>query len=154
MVVTKPRTRSLKGTTLAGPDLERTIWKNIRTFEWRYDRRKAADDLYVSRHTLWRFLKRGHVGRDVPSAVLNTVGGNIAALEAAALEIIIDLETKREAMSPKSRNIDTITFRSGHTAAAHHGSAVSHTTAGRSGFQHPLAPRPLLSGATATTNPG
>ena len=49
----------------------------------------------MSRHTLWRFLERGHVGRAVPSAVLNAVGGNTAALEAATLEIIIDLEGLR-----------------------------------------------------------
>ena len=49
----------------------------------------------MSRHTLWRFLERGHVGRAVPSAVLTAVGGNIAALEAATLETIIDLEGLR-----------------------------------------------------------
>ena len=59
------------------------------------DGRKTAGDLGVSRHTLWRFLERGHVGRAVPSAVLNAVGGNTAALEAATLEIIIDLEGLR-----------------------------------------------------------
>ena len=49
----------------------------------------------MSRHTLWRFLERGQMGRAVPSAVLNSVGGNIAAIEAATFEIIIDLEGLR-----------------------------------------------------------
>ena len=35
------------------------------------------------------------MGRAVPSAVLNAVGGNTAAFEAATLEIIIDLEGLR-----------------------------------------------------------
>ena len=60
-----------------------------------HGRRKTAEHLGVSRHTLWRFLERGHAGRAVPSAVLNTVGGNTAALKAATLEIIIDLEGLR-----------------------------------------------------------
>ena len=49
----------------------------------------------MSRYTLWRFLQRGHTGRAVPSAVQNSVGGNIEALEAATLEIIINLEGLR-----------------------------------------------------------
>ena len=60
-----------------------------------HGRRKTAEHLGVSRHTLWRFLERGHVGRAVPSAVLKTVGGNIAAIKSATLEIIIDLEGLR-----------------------------------------------------------
>ncbi len=55
-------------------------------------RRKAAEDLGVSRHTLWRFLERGQLGRAVPSAVLDKVGKNKAAIEAATFELIIDLE--------------------------------------------------------------
>ena len=49
----------------------------------------------MSRHTLWRFLERGHVGRAVPSAVLNAVGGSVTALKSATQEIIIDLEGLR-----------------------------------------------------------
>ncbi len=95
MIVTEPRTRTFNGTTQAGSDLERAIRDYVRAYERRHGRRKTAEDLGVSRHTLWRFLKRGHVGRAVPSAVLNAVGGNTAAVEAATLEIIIDLEGLR-----------------------------------------------------------
>ena len=95
MIVTEPRTRTLNGTAQAGPDLQRAIRDYVRAYERRHGRGKTAEDLGVSRHTLWRFLERGHVGRAVPSAVLNAVGGNIAALEAATLEIIIDLEGLR-----------------------------------------------------------
>ena len=49
----------------------------------------------MSRHTLWRFLARRPPRGAVPSAVLNSVGGDVAALEAATLEIIIDLEGLR-----------------------------------------------------------
>ena len=95
LIVTEPRGRTLNGTTQAGPDLKRVIRDYVRAYERRHRRRKTAEDLGVSRHTLWRFLERGHLGRAVPSAVLNAVGGNIAALEAATLEIIIDLEGLR-----------------------------------------------------------
>ena len=95
MIVTEPRTRSLNGTTQAGPDLERAVRDYVRAYVWRHGRRRAAEDLGVSRHTLWRFLERGHVGRAVPSAVLNSVGKSVRAIEAATLEIIIELEGLR-----------------------------------------------------------
>ena len=71
----EPRTQTLNGTTQAGPDLMRPIRDYVRAYERRHGRRKTAEDLGVSRHTLWRFLERGHVGRAVPSAVLNVVSG-------------------------------------------------------------------------------
>ena len=95
LIVAEPQRRTLNGTTQAGPDLERAIRDYVRAYVRRHGRRKTAGDLGVSRHTLWRFLERGHVGRAVPSAVLNAVGGNTAAFEAATLEIIIDLEGLR-----------------------------------------------------------
>ena len=80
MIVTEPRTRTLNGTAQAGPDRPLAIRDYVRAYERRHGRGKTAEDLGVSRHTLWRFLERGHTGRIVPSAVLNAVGGNIAAL--------------------------------------------------------------------------
>ena len=67
----------------------------MRAYASLHGRRRATEDLGVSRHTLWRFLERGHTGRSVLSAVLNAVGGNVAAVEAATFEIIIDLEGLR-----------------------------------------------------------
>ena len=95
LIVTEPRARTLNGTTQAGPGLIRAVRDYVRAHERRHGRRKTAEDLGVSRHTLWRFLERGHVGSAVPSAVLNAVGGNVTALKAATLEIIIDLEGLR-----------------------------------------------------------
>ena len=95
MIVAEPRTQALNGTTQAGPDLRRAVRGYVRAYERQHGRRKTAEDLGVSRHTLWRFLERGHLGRAVPSAVLNAVGGSVTALEAATLEIIIDLEGLR-----------------------------------------------------------
>ena len=95
MIVTEPRTRTLNGATQAGPGLMRAVRDYVRVYERRHGRRKTAEDLGVSRHTLWRFLERGHAGRAVPSAVLSSVGGSVRAIEAATYEIIIDLEGLR-----------------------------------------------------------
>ena len=95
MIVAEPRTQPLNGTTHARPHLERAVRDYVRAYAWLHGRRKTAEHLGVSRHTLWRFLERGHVGRSVPSAVLNSVGGSARAIEAARLEIIIDLEGLR-----------------------------------------------------------
>ena len=95
MIVTKPRRRASNATTQAGPDLMRAIQDYVRAYVWRHGRRRTSEYVGVSRHTLWRFLERGHMGRAVPSAVLNSIGGNIAALETATLEMIIDLEGLR-----------------------------------------------------------
>ena len=95
MIVTKSRTQALNGTTQAGPNLERAVRDYVRAYAWLHGRRKTAEVLGVSRHTLWRFLKRRHMGRAVPDAVLSSVGGSVRAIEAATVEIIIDLEHLR-----------------------------------------------------------
>ena len=91
MIVTKPRRRTSKATIQAGPDPERAIRDYVRAYVWRHGRRKTAEDLGVSRHTLWRFLERGHMGQAVPSAVLSSVGGNVRAIENARQQLLIDL---------------------------------------------------------------
>ena len=95
MIVTEPRTQALNGATQAGPDLRRAVRGYVRAYASLHGRRKTAEDLGVSRHTLWRFLERGHTGRTVPSAVLGSVGGSVQAIEAATFELIIDLEGLR-----------------------------------------------------------
>ena len=95
MIVTEPRTQALNGATQVGPDPMRAVRDYVRAYAWLHGRRKTAEVLGVSRHTLWRFLKRRHMGRAVPDAVLSSVGGSVRAIEAATVEIIIDLEHLR-----------------------------------------------------------
>ncbi len=104
---TKPRTRTLNGTAQAGPDLRRAIESYVRAYASLHGRQRAAETFGVSYHTLWRFLERG---RAVPSAVLNSVGGSVEALEAATLEIIIDLEGLRRdlALRPLREGLEKI----------------------------------------------
>ena len=95
MIVAEPRTQALNGTTQAGPDLRRAVRGYVRAYASLHGRRKAGEHLGVSRHTLWRFLERGHMGRAVPTSVLNKVGNSVRAIEAATFELIIDLEGLR-----------------------------------------------------------
>ena len=68
-------------------DLEYAIRDYVHTYvRWR-GRRKAVERFGVSRHTLWRFLDRGHTGRALPRAILDTVGGSIEAIDAATWAI-------------------------------------------------------------------
>ena len=53
----------------------------------RHGRKGTAEAFGVSRHTLWRFLQQGHLGRSMPKAVLKAVGGSVDALEAATLQL-------------------------------------------------------------------
>ena len=88
MIVAEPRTQTSNGTTQAGPRLTRAVRNYVRAYASLHGRRKAAEHLGVSRHTLWRFLERGEMGRAVPSAVVNKVGNSVRAIEAATYEIV------------------------------------------------------------------
>ena len=68
-------------------DLDRAIRDYVHTYVRRHGRRKTMERFGVSRHTLWRFLDRGHMGRALPRAVLNTVGESIEAVDAATWAI-------------------------------------------------------------------
>ena len=62
LIVAEPRTQVLNGTTQAAPDLRRAVRGYVSAYASLHGRRKAAEDLGVSRHTLWRFLEQGHMG--------------------------------------------------------------------------------------------
>ena len=66
MIIAEPRTQASNGATQAGPDLRRAVRGYVRAYASLHGRRKAAEDLSVSRHTLWRFLERGHMGALCP----------------------------------------------------------------------------------------
>ena len=84
----KQRTRSA-----IDPDLFLPIWDYVRTHALRYGQSRTAQDLGVSRHTLWRLLKRFQMGRAIPRAVLRSVGDTAETLEIARL--LLTYETPR-----------------------------------------------------------
>ena len=72
----------------AGDDLDRAIRDYAHTYvRWR-GRQKAMERFGVSRQTIWRFLDRGHLGRALPRAVLDTVGDSVDAIDAATWAIV------------------------------------------------------------------
>ena len=88
MTTTESGTPVLGKAASSDGDLNDAIRGYVRTFVLWHGRQRAAETFGVSRHTLWRFLERGHVGRAVPCAVLNAVGGSAQAIEAAARELV------------------------------------------------------------------
>lgn len=53
-----------------------------------HGRKRTAEAFGVSRHTLWRFLERGQAGRALPRAVLDRVGPNLDAIDAATQALL------------------------------------------------------------------
>ena len=89
-------------------DLDGAIREYVRVHRRRHGQRHTAETLGVSRHTLWRYLEKSHAGRAVPAAVLDQVGTTIREIDAATLEIVIDLEGLRPdpALRPLRRNLE------------------------------------------------
>ena len=72
-----PRDTASETTTLDG-----IIRDHVPTYALWHGWRWAARHFGVFRHILWRFLKRGHLGRSLHGAVIKNVGddpGTIAA---------------------------------------------------------------------------
>ena len=82
-MTTKRGRRSPVKTAVTDRDRSIAVRAYICAYVQRHGRQHAAQDFGVSRTTLWRCLARGHVGRALPRAVLNPVGGSVAALKAA-----------------------------------------------------------------------
>ena len=82
-------------TVLTDRDRTEPIRAYVRAYVRRHGRQRAAEALGVSRHTLWRLLERGHVGRSMPRAVLEAVGESAKILERATEELVFDLPALR-----------------------------------------------------------
>ena len=65
-------------------DLDYAIRDYVRTYVLWHGSPQAARHFGVSRHTLWRCLERGHLGKSLPRGVIKTVGDNPGAIAAAA----------------------------------------------------------------------
>ena len=87
MTIAELETRTPAKSEPLDPDLEDAIREYLRTYVlWRGIGR-ATERFGVSRHTLWRFLRRGHAGRALPRAVMDTVGDSVEVLDAATWAI-------------------------------------------------------------------
>ena len=99
MTTTTPTIPRSRPRTAIDPDLFIAIWDYVHTHALRYGQRRTAQDLGVSRHTLWRFLSRFQMGRAIPRAVLNSVGATAEVLEVARL-LIDDDKSRRTSNEP------------------------------------------------------
>ena len=102
MTIAEPGTLTPgKGASL-DPDLEDAIREYLRIYVLWRGVRQATATFRVSRHTLWRFLERGHTGRALPRAVLGIVGDSVEVLEAAtwAITAVERLVASRPAPKP------------------------------------------------------
>ena len=95
MTTTDSQTAKMNGAAQAGTDLDEAVRDYVRTYAVLHGNPKAAEALGVSRHTLWRFLHRGHAGRAIPRAVLERVGKSAEALEDAEELLILQAQDRR-----------------------------------------------------------
>ena len=70
------------------PRLADAIGDYLRAHIERHGRKATAGAFGVSRHTLWRFLERGQAGRALPQAVLDRVGPDLDAVDAATQALL------------------------------------------------------------------
>ena len=68
----------------------------MRAYALWHGRPQAAQRFGVSRHTLWRFLERGHLGRSLPRAVTGAVGDNPQAIDAATEALVATAQRQRK----------------------------------------------------------
>ncbi len=88
---------------LSNNDLDGAIRDYVRTYVLWHGRAKAAERFGVSRHTLWRCLQRGRLGKSLPRAVITTVGDDPDAIAAAAWAMTAVRQVRRRAAAkPKS----------------------------------------------------
>ena len=87
---------------MAEANLDDAIRDYVRTYVLWHGRARAAERFGVSRHTLWRCLERGRLGKSLPRAVINTVGDDPDAIAAAtwAMTAVRQIQ-RRVAANPK-----------------------------------------------------
>ncbi len=85
-----------------GEDTLDAIWDYLNVSARTQGHQRTADRFGVSRQTLWRFLDRDQIGRRLPCAVLDSVGGRVEALEAATRALIAKPPSRSRAPSARS----------------------------------------------------
>ena len=81
----------------ADDDLNYAIRDYVRTYVLWHGRAKAAETFGVSRHTIWRCLERGRLGKSLPRAVIKAVGDDPDVIAAAAWAMTASRKLQRRA---------------------------------------------------------
>ncbi len=77
--------------------LDYAIRDYVRAYALWHGRPQAAQRFGVSRHTLWRCLERGRLGRALPRAVINAVGADPDVIQAATWAMTAVRQVQRRA---------------------------------------------------------
>ena len=85
-------------TTADNGALADAIRRYVRAYALWHGRPQAAQRFGVSRHTLWRFLDLGHLGRSLPRAVTGAVGEDPEDVDAATQELAATARRQRKLM--------------------------------------------------------
>ena len=80
-------TRTLQKTEPTNAQAIDLVRDYVDAYAWRHGQRRTAEGFGVSRHTVWRFLYRGHAGRRLPRAVLDSFDGDFGALISATWKL-------------------------------------------------------------------
>ena len=91
-----------------GDDLNSAIRDYVRTYVLWHGRAKATETFGVSRHTLWRFLERGRLGKSLPRAVIKAIGDDPEAIDAAAWAMTASRQNQRRAAASPKPLADTL----------------------------------------------
>ncbi len=102
MTISELETRTPGRNAPLAPDLEDAIREYLRIYVlWRGIGR-TTETFGVSRHTLWRFLRRGQSSRALPRVVMSIVGDSVEVLDAAtwAVTAVEGVLARRPAPKP------------------------------------------------------
>ena len=80
-----------------GNNLDDAVRDYVRTHVLWHGRTKTAETFGVSRHTLWRFLERGRLGKSLPRAVIQAVGDDPDVIDAATWAMTAVRQVRRRA---------------------------------------------------------
>ena len=108
MTATKPGTPIPVAEEPTYGDLGRAIRDYVRTYVLWHGRAKAAEKFGVSRHTLWRCLERGRLGKTLPRAVVKAVSDDPEAIAAAswAMTAVRQIQRQGAASKPLAQTLE------------------------------------------------
>ena len=91
-----------------GNDLDDAVRDYVRTHVLWHGRTKTTETFGVSRHTLWRFLERGRLGKSLPRAVIQAVGDDPDVINAATWAMTAVRQVRRRAAVKKQPLAETL----------------------------------------------
>ncbi len=72
---------------LSGTGLDDAVRNYVRTYVLWHGRRNTMEKFGASRHTLWRFLERGHLGKSLLEEAVKAIGDDPDTIQVAAWAI-------------------------------------------------------------------